>query len=113
MDDAPILDLDPAEEAEVEQQVLGIFADDALDLLEDIIKDDLGGLFLKLCQLGDRRGVQLDGGEERSILSSISMLLFIRNFSMKQRITCLPPSSAACELSCTKSPQAYSSQKQG
>ena len=63
MDDASILDLDPAEETEVEKQVLGIFADDALDLLENIIKDDLGGLFLKLRQLGNRRSVELDGGE--------------------------------------------------
>ena len=63
MDDASVFNLYPSEEAEIEKQLFGIFADDAFDLFEDIIEYDFCGLFLEFCQFGDSCGVQLDGGE--------------------------------------------------
>lgn len=53
-------------------------------------------------------------GKERSILSSISMLFLIRNFSIRQTISCLELSSAtSCEVSCTEVANNYNNQKQG
>ena len=53
-------------------------------------------------------------GKERSILSSISMLFLMRNFSIRQIISCLELSSgSSCEVSCTELPNNYSNQKRG
>lgn len=63
MGDPSILDLDPSEQAEIEEQVFRVLANDALDLLEDVVEDDLAGLLLELCQFGDGCRVELDGRE--------------------------------------------------
>lgn len=59
----PIFDLYLAEETQINEQFLGVLGDDLLQLLKDVVEYDLAGLLLELGQLGDRCGVEFDGGE--------------------------------------------------
>lgn len=63
MCDSPIFDFEPSKQAEVQEQIFVILADDFANLLKDVIKNDFSGLLLEFSKFGDSCGVEFDGGK--------------------------------------------------